>query len=146
MQRVAGDGMARHAEFFQQLLHGGDFVGLLVDLDMRQHQRRIGGQRAENLFCLDAVEVVETSPEHLAIECHDACAEFRLAKVQACGMFAKRLFNVRLVQPLQNVADRRMGRRSLAAYLEGLAQLLPMHHDECADAAIGVRAAHNRQN
>jgi hypothetical protein len=33
--------MIRQAEFLQQLLHGGDFVGFFVDLDMRQHQPRI---------------------------------------------------------------------------------------------------------
>ncbi len=66
MHRVAGDDMACHVEFFQQLLDGGDFVGLLVDLEMRKDQRSIGGQGAENLFCLDVVEAIETSPEHLA--------------------------------------------------------------------------------
>ena len=39
--------MAGQVEFLQQLLHGGDFVGLFVDLDMRQHQRRVDGERAE---------------------------------------------------------------------------------------------------
>src|SRR5579875_2629419 len=67
-----------------QLLHGGDFIRLFVDLDMRQHQRRIGGERAEHLFCLAVVEVVETALEHLAIERHDkragtAAARFRSA-------------------------------------------------------------------
>jgi hypothetical protein len=41
MHRVARDDMASQVEFLQQLLHGGDFVGLFVDLDMRQHQRRM---------------------------------------------------------------------------------------------------------
>jgi len=84
MHRVAGDDMAGQVEFLQQLLHGGDFVGLFVDLDMRQHQRRVDGERAEHLFCLDVVEVIETALERLAIERNDArvgarVARFRLA-------------------------------------------------------------------
>ena len=71
MHSVARDDMARHVEFLQQFLHGGDFVGLLVDLDMRQNQRRIDGERAEHLFCLGVVEVIEAALERLAIERHN---------------------------------------------------------------------------
>jgi len=88
MHRVARDDMASQVEFLQQLLHGGDFVGLFVDLDMRQHQRRIDGERAEHLFCLDVVEVVETAPQRLAIERDDARAGIRRDKIQVGRMRA----------------------------------------------------------
>src|SRR5450756_2253257 len=60
MHRIARDDMARHVEFFQQFLHGRDFVGFFVDVDMRQYQRRVDGERAEHLFCLGVVEAIET--------------------------------------------------------------------------------------
>ena len=64
--------MISQAEFLQQLLHGGDFVGFFVDLDMRQHQPRIGGERAEHLPGFSIVEVVETALQRLAVERDDA--------------------------------------------------------------------------
>ena len=47
MHRVARDDMACHVEFFQQLLDRRDFIGFVVDFDMRQHQRRVDSERAE---------------------------------------------------------------------------------------------------
>jgi hypothetical protein len=32
--------MARHVEFLEELLHGGDFIGLLVDLDTPRRVRK----------------------------------------------------------------------------------------------------------
>jgi hypothetical protein len=92
--------MARQVEFLQQLLHGGDFVGLFVDLDVRQHQRRVDGERAEHLFCHDVVEVIETALERLAIERNDARVGAPGGEIQIGGVFAKGLFNIRRAQPL----------------------------------------------
>ena len=39
MHGVASDDMSGHVEFGQQLLHGRDFVGFLIDFDVREHQR-----------------------------------------------------------------------------------------------------------
>lgn len=128
--------MVRQVEFLQQLLCGGDFVGLLVDLDMRQHQRRVGGEGAEHLSCFDVVEAVETALEGFAIERHDTCARSRGGKVQAGGVFAKYLFNIYRPQPLQNVPDGGMSGWPFPADLEGPVQFPPMDFDEGTDAAI----------
>ena len=48
------------------------FIGFFVDLDMRQNQRRIDGEGAEQLSCLGVVEIIETALERLAIERDDA--------------------------------------------------------------------------
>ncbi len=112
--------MARCVQFLQQLLHGGDFIGLFVDLDMSQHQRRINGERAEHLFCLDVVEVIETALKHLAIERYNKRTGTRHGKVQAGGVFAKGFFNVSGAQPLQNIPDRRMGGRPFPTILKAL--------------------------
>ena len=68
MHCVARDDMARHVEFFQQLLHGRDFVGFFIDFDMRQHQRRVDCERAEHLFCLGVVEAIKAAFERLAVK------------------------------------------------------------------------------
>jgi hypothetical protein len=146
MHRIARDDMARYVEFFQQFLHGRNFVGFLVDVDMRQHQRRVDGERAEHLFCLGVVEAIETTFERLAIKRDNSRAGTRRVNVQVGRVFAKGHFNIRRRQPLQNIPDRRMRGRPFPAYLESLVQLSPMDLDEGADAAIRVGAAHDRQN
>jgi hypothetical protein len=67
MHGVTGDDKARHVEFFQQLLNGGDFIGFVVDLDMRQYQRCIDGERAEHLFGLGVFEVVKATSDTVSI-------------------------------------------------------------------------------
>jgi hypothetical protein len=68
MQRIEGDGAVRGLEFTEQLLHGGDLVGLLVDIDMRQDQAGFRVERMQQLGCFAVGEIVEASPEHLAIK------------------------------------------------------------------------------
>ncbi len=98
--------MARDIELFQQFLHRRYLIGLFVDLDMRQHQRRIGGKSAEYLSCLGIVEGVKTAPERLAVERQNTRASGRFAAVQVCCVFAKDLLDIRRFQPLQNKGDR----------------------------------------
>ena len=49
MQGVERDQPASQAEFSEQRLGGRDLVGLLVDLAVRQHQRGVGGEHAEQV-------------------------------------------------------------------------------------------------
>ena len=138
--------MASQVEFFQQLLHRRDFIGFVVDFDMRQHQRRVDSERAEYLFCLGVVEAIKTAFERLAVKRDNSRTGNCCIEVQIGCMFAKGLFNIRRRQPLQNIPDSRVSRRPLPADLEGLVKLSPMDLDEGADAAIRVGSAHNRQN
>jgi hypothetical protein len=112
--------MARHVEFFQQFLHGRDFVRFFVDVNMRQHQCRVDGERAEHLFCLGVVEAIETTFERLAIKRDNSRAGTRRVSVQVGRMLAKGYFNIRRRQPLQNIPDGRMRGRPFPAYLEAL--------------------------
>ena len=138
--------MAGQVEVLQQLLGGRDFVGFFVDIDMRQHQRGVDRERAEHLLGLGVVEAVEAAFERLAVERDNAHATSLRRQVELAGVFAKGLFNIRRFKALQNVADGGVRRRPFPADLEGLVELLPMHLDEGADAAIGVGAAHDRQD
>jgi hypothetical protein len=49
VQRIEGDGAVRDLEFAEQLLRGGDLVGRLVDIDMRQDQVGFGVERVQQL-------------------------------------------------------------------------------------------------
>src|ERR1700704_380186 len=79
----------RNIEFFQQFLHRRYLVGLFVDLDMRQHQRRIDGKSAEYLSCFGIVKGVETALERFAVKRQNACVNGRCAAVEACRVLAK---------------------------------------------------------
>ena len=58
----------RNMEFAEQLLDCGDFVGLFIDIDMREHQAQLGVERVQQLGCFAVSEIVEASPEHLSIK------------------------------------------------------------------------------
>ena len=112
---VERDDVASDIEFFQQFLHRRYLVGFFIDLDMRQHQRRIDGKSAEHLSCLGIVEGVETALERLAVKRHNTRAGGCFAAVQVGGVLAKDLLDIRRIQPLQNITDRRMGGRGAAS-------------------------------
>ena len=66
---------------------------------MRQNQSRVDSKRAEHLFCLDVVEVIETTLERLTIERHNMHAETGPGMVQVGRMLTKDIFNIRRAQP-----------------------------------------------
>src|SRR6476469_454380 len=68
VQRIEGDGAMREREFAQQLLGGGDLVGFLVDIEMRQDQAGLGIEGVQQLSRFAVPEMVETAPERLAIQ------------------------------------------------------------------------------
>jgi len=148
---LAAHGVQRHdavrkIEFREKLLRRLDFVGFLVDFEMRQHQRRIGGEGAQNLPRLGVVEGVETSLERVAVERQGANAGYGRGVVASAGVIAKSRLDVGGFQALQNETDRRVRGRSLPVDPEGLVQPFPMNPDERADAAIGVGSAGDSQN
>lgn len=103
---------------------------------MRKHQRRVDGECAEYLPCLEIVKVIETAPERLSIECNDPRAGPNGSKIEVGGMFTKTLFNRVCAEPLQNISDGGVSRRPFPFEPEGSVQLFSVHHDEGLDAAI----------
>jgi len=120
MHGVERDDMARNIEFLQQFLHRRYLVGLFIDHDMRQHQRRIDGKSAEYLSCFGIVEGIETALERFPVKRQNACAGGCCAAVEVCRVLAKDPFDIRRVQPLQNIADRCVGGWPLQPILKAL--------------------------
>jgi len=143
---VASDDAPGHVEFLQQLLHGRDFVGFLVDFDVSEHQRRIDGERAEHLFGLGVVEIVEAALQRLAVERDDAGLGPIGREIEVRAVFAKRPFDIGGVEPLQDIADGRMRRRPLPFDLERSIQRSSMRPEVCLDATILIGAAHDGEN
>ena len=67
MHGIDGDDSAGEAEFGEQSLHRWDFVRLLVAVEMRQHQRCVGGERTQNMRGLAVLEMVEAVAQRLAV-------------------------------------------------------------------------------
>ena len=68
MHGVERDDAAGKLKFAEQLLRGGDLVGLLRDIDMRQDQAGLDVESVQQLGGFTIVEIVEAPPECLAIE------------------------------------------------------------------------------
>ncbi len=146
MDRVGSDDVAGQVEFAQQGLHGRDFVGFLVDFDMRQHQPGIGGECAEHLPGLGVVEAVETALERLAVERDDARVRALGRAIQVSGVFAEDPFDLLGVEALQDIADGRMRGRPFPMDAESFVQLFPMDFEIGLQTAIRVGPAHNGEN
>jgi len=136
MHGVAGDDASGHVEFSQQLLHGGDLVGFFVDFDVSEYERRIDGEGAEHLLGPGVVEIVETALEPLAVERDDTGSHARRLLIEVSGVFAERLFDIGGVEPLQDIADGGVCRRSLPLDLESFVERSAMHFHVSADAPI----------
>ena len=146
MHGVAGDDASGHLELPQQLLHGGDLVGFLVDFDVGEDERRIDCEGAEHLLGLGVVEVVETALERLAVERDDAGSDASRLLIEVGGVFAEHLLDIGGVEPLQDIADGRVRRRSLPLDLEGFVEPSAMRFHVGADASIRIGAAQDGEH
>jgi len=134
------DGVAGNAEFGQQGLRRRDLVGLLGDVDVRKHQRGVGGERAEHLGGSAVVEFVEAAAQRLAVQRDAALSGRGTRRLQQGGMTAEDYLHSSRVEPLEDVADSSVRRRSTPVQAEGRVQPAAMDGDEGDNAAIRVAA------
>jgi hypothetical protein len=109
MQCIEGGGGVRERKFAQQLLGGGDLVGLLVDIDMRQDQAGLGVERVQQLSRLTVPELVETAPQRLAIQRGEALRKINRTVQKTHCMPAESLFDSFWIQALEDGANGGMG-------------------------------------
>jgi hypothetical protein len=135
---IERDGAVSNQEFFEQLLCRGDFVGLLVDLDVRQDQAGFDIESVQHLGCLAVGEVVEASPQRLAVECDGSMRRVAGTFLQGGGMTAEYLFDRGGIEALKDIANGGMGRGTLPVQAAGGVQPAAMHRDEGLDGAEGI--------
>ncbi len=114
VQRIEGDeGAAGNAGFGQQRLRRRDLVGLpgdarrtsRFDVDVGEHQRGVGGERAQHRGGRAVVEAVKTAAQRLAIERDAALSRCRARRLQQGGMTAEGRLHPGRIEPLEDVAD-----------------------------------------
>jgi len=85
MHGVERDDAVCKIDFLKKILRRRNLVGFLVDFDMRQHKRAVGGEGAQNLPRLGVGEGVEAFLERLAVERQSANAGNGLVIVDISG-------------------------------------------------------------
>ena len=119
MDGIGRDGAVGNLEFAEQPLCRGDFVGLLVDLNVRQDQAGFDIEGVQHLGCLAVGEVVEASPQRLAVECNGSTRGIAGAVLQTGCVTAEHLLDRSGIETLKDVANGGMGRRTFPAQAEG---------------------------
>jgi len=131
------------AEFGQQRLRRRNFVGFFRDIDMGEHEGRVGGERAQHLGGGAVVETIEASAQRLSIQRDAALPGLCTCSLKQRGMLAEDVLDVGGIEPLEDVADRGVSRRTTPRQTEGLVQPAAMDIDEGDDASIRVAAGHD---
>ncbi len=143
---IGGDDAAGQPEFPDKALDGRDLIGLVVDLDMAQDQRAFDIESAHQVGRLLVDEVIVAAAQGLAVEGDHPAAFQACALPQGLAMQAENPFYIRSIKPLQDIADRGVGRSAAPSQPEALLEPSEMDLDEGMDAAVGVRPRHHRQD
>jgi len=146
MHGVDGDHGIGQAKRTEQGLHGGNLIGLVITVDVRQHQSRAGSEGAEQVRGTTAVEVIEAAPQGLAVNRYMTMTFDRGRAVKRRGVAAESRLDRGGVKLPQNPADRRVGWRSLPFHPECIPQLSQVNIDEAVDRPIGISTGNDCQD
>ena len=146
MQGIERDDAVRNLEFAKQLLRGGDLVGFLCDVDVRQDQSGVGVESMQQLGGLAVAEIVKASPERLPIQSDGASRWIGCGIPQTSRVAAKHLLDWLRIEALQDVADGGMGRGALPAQTEGDVQSATMHLDKGLNGTEGIAAGNHGED
>ena len=109
-----GIGREHDAPQFQlvdHLLCCRDFVGLLVDFRVGEHDRRWRGKGGQGLRCLLVTQMIETAPKRLAVERNRQPVAGLACRKQGFGMAPEHRLESVGLQRLQDGAQRVHRRR-----------------------------------
>jgi hypothetical protein len=99
--------MTGDAEFGEQRLHRRDVAGLIVDVDVGEHEGGVDGERTEHLGGGAVVEVVKAAAQRLAIEGDAALSALATRGLEQGGVAAKCTFDRLRIEALLWAGARR---------------------------------------
>jgi hypothetical protein len=145
VQGVGGEQDPPQAQLLDQRLGRRDLVAL-DDLLVRQDEGRLAGEGAQHLGGGLVVEMVEATPQRLAIQRDDPPPWQGQAVTEMPGMAAEGGLDRGRVERVHEGAQRVDGRRAAETGTKGGVEPRAMHADEQADAAVGGGAREDRQH
>jgi len=147
VQSIEGeDGVLTDAEFGKQRLCRGDLIGFCIDIEVRQHELGVGGKSAEHVSGGSIVELVEAAAQSLAVQRDAAGTGPGVRRVQQPRVPTKDRLHSDRIEPLEDVADRGMRRCAAPFQTKAAVEGAAMGVDERDDTAIGIAAAHDRED
>jgi hypothetical protein len=138
MHSIDSDHRAVQRQRTEQSLDSGDFIGLFITVEMRQHQSRVGCKGAEYVRGAAVEKVVEASPQGLAIDCHMTLTFAARGVVQHGGMAAEHSFDRGGIELSQDATYRCVSRGFPPRHAEHIAQSGDVNIDEAVDRPIRV--------
>ena len=108
MHGIKGNDAVRDIEFAEQLLRGGDFVGLFLDIDVCQDETGFDVEGVQHLGRLAIGEIVEASSECLAVDRDDASRRIGNGAAQTSGVLAENLLDRLGFKALEDISNRGM--------------------------------------
>ena len=77
MHGIASDNVIGNIELFEEFLGRRDLVGFFVNLDMRQHQHRVGGKGAQELSGFMVRQGIKATFQRLTVKRQHSCGAGR---------------------------------------------------------------------
>ena len=146
MHGIKGDDAVRDMEFAEQLLRGGDFVGLIRDIDVCQDETGFDVEGVQHLGRLAVGEIVEAPSECLAINRDDTSRRIGNGAAQTSGVLAENLLDRLGFKALEDVSNRGMGWGTPPVQTEGGVQSAAVHFDEGHDGTVGIAAGYDSKD
>ena len=144
MHGVEGEQAIRQMQVRDQSLRNRDFVGFVVNVDMRQDDPAVGREDAQDLRRLLVLQGVKAAPQGLAVD-REQRQTIRAGAGQPLRMQAERLLHLGRVETGQDISDLRVAWRLEHLRREKHAQPAKMRHDELVHLTIGGRPGQHRQ-
>src|SRR5690349_16236856 len=144
VQGIEGEQAIRQMQLRDQSLRNWDFVGFVVNVDMRQNYPAIGREDAQDLRRLLVLQGVKAASQRLAVD-RKLRPAIRAGAGQSLRMQSERLLHIGRVETGYDVPDLRVAWRLEHLRREKHAQPAKMRDDELVHLAIGGRPGQHRQ-
>jgi len=138
MHGVGGQQRARQAQFGDELLGRGDFIGFFVTLDVSEDERQTGREGAENVGGLAILKLVKAIAQCLTIKGDVAMFSPRdlLVCAQCPGVLSEHPLDAGRIELQQDPTDGRVGWGPPPFQAKKLAQPGQMFVDECVYGTV----------
>jgi hypothetical protein len=146
MKRIGGEEHTGETEFGDQRGHSGNFARRRRDLLVCQDQRGVAGERAQHVRGRLIDQMVEATPQRLAVQRDGAPALYADLLVEVMGMAAESGFEIDRIEREEEIAQGVDRRSAPEVGTKGGVQALPVNRDEGDDMLVRGRPGEHCQH